>query len=159
MQSCALVGRVAELGSSLGGITRIVDTRHTSLARDAAGFLLGGVLAAVAAGLVFVAFFPLPKEHNPRNHTGEAFAMTVLVMFFCGGFIGRRGFSAEALSDLIPSVVGTFVTVVVLSLFAGLGFGELAPLVGFASAGVVASAVGSLLLLRWFPPKTHDHAA
>ena len=126
---------------------------RSSLARDAAGFLLGGVLAAVAAGLIFVAFFPLPKEHNPRNHTGEAFIMTVLVMFFCGGLIGRRGFSAEAFSDLFPSITGTYITVVVLSLIAGLDFGELAPLVGFASAGVVASAVGSLLLMRWFPPK------
>ena len=136
-----------------------MNTNRPSLARDTAGFLLGGMLAAVAAGLVFVAFFPLPKEHNPRNHTGEAFMMTVLVMFFCGGFIGRRGFSAEALTDLLPSVIGTFVAVVLLSLTAGLDFGELAPLVGFASAGVVASAVGSLLLMRWFPPKTPHHDA
>ena len=85
--------------------------------------------------------------------------MTILVMFFCGGFIGRRGFSAEALSDLIPSVIGTFVTVVLLSLTAGLDLGELAALVGFASAGVVASAVGSLRLMRWFPPNTPHHAA
>jgi len=130
-----------------------VNTNQSSLARAAAGFLFGGILAAVAAGLVFVAFFPLPKEHDPRNHTSEAFGMTALVMFFCGGFIGRRGFSAEALSDLLPSVIGTFVTVVLLSLTAGLDFGELAPLVGFAATGVVASAVGSLLLMRWFPPK------
>jgi hypothetical protein len=135
-----------------------VDTNRPSLARDTAGFFLGGILAAVAAGLVFVAFFPLPKENDPRNHTGEAFTMTVLVMFFCGGFIGRRGFSAEALSDLLPSAIGTFVAVILLSLFAGLDFRELAPLVGFASAGVVASAVGSLLLMRWFPPRTHHDA-
>jgi hypothetical protein len=136
-----------------------VDTNRPSLARDTAGFFLGGILAAVTAGLAFVAFFPLPKEHDPRNHTGEAFIMTVLVMFFCGGFIGRRGFSAEALSDLLPSVIGTFVTVILLSLVAGLDFGELAPLVGFASAGIVASAGGSLLLMRWFPPKTPHYDA
>ncbi len=83
--------------------------------------------------------------------------MTVGVMFFCGGFIGRRGFSAEALSDLVPSVVGTYVIAVLFPLIAGLSFGELAPLVGFASAGVVASAFGSLLLMRWFPPQTPHH--
>jgi hypothetical protein len=131
-----------------------VNTNQSSLARDAVGFLAGAVLAAVAAGLIFVAFFPLPKEHDPRNHTGEAFMMTVLVMFFCGGFIGRRGFSAEALSDLLPSVIGTYVVVVVLPLIAGLSFIELAPFLGFASAGVAASVAGSLLLLRWFPPKS-----
>jgi small-conductance mechanosensitive channel len=136
-----------------------VNTNRLSLARDAAGFFLGGILAVIAAGLVFVAFFPLPRDHNPRDHTGEAFMMTVLVMFFCGGFVGRRGFRAEALSDLMPSVIGTFVVVILLSLFAGLDVGELAPLLGFASAGVVASAVGSLLLMRWFPPKTPHHDA
>ena len=111
-------------------------------------------MAPIAAGFIFVAFFPLPKEHDPRNHTGEAFMMTVLVMFFCGGFIGRRGFSAEALSDFLPSIIGTYVVVVVLPLFAGLSFSELAPFLGFASAGIIASVLGSLLLLRWFPPKS-----
>lgn len=139
--------------------TRTVDTNPPSLARDAAGFLLGGILAAVAAGLIFVMFIPLPKEHNPQNHTGEVFIMTALVMFFCGGFIGRRGFSAEAFSDLLPSVIGTYVAVVLLSVVAGLDFSEFAPLVGFASAGVVASAVGSLLLSRWFRPKPPNHDA
>ena len=85
--------------------------------------------------------------------------MTVGVMFFCGGFIGRRGFSAEALSDLFPSVVGTYAVAVLFPLIAGLSFGELAPLVGFASAGVVASSVGSLLLMKWFPPKAPQHDA
>ena len=131
-----------------------VESHQSSLGRDIAGFLLGGVLAAIAAGLVFVTCFPVPKEHDPRNHTGEVFALTVLVMFFCGGFIGRRGISADALSDLLPSVIGTYVAVVLLCLTAGLGFGELAPLVGFATVGVSASAAGSLFLLRWFP-KTH----
>lgn len=122
-----------------------MDSHQSSLGRDVAGFLLGGVFAAIAAGLVFVTFFPLPKEHDPRNHIGEVFVLTVLVMFFCGGFIGRRGFSADALSDLFPSIIGTYVAVVLLCLTAGLDFGELPPLVGFATAGVIASAAGSLL--------------
>ena len=132
-----------------------MESHQSSLSRDVAGFLLGGVFAAIAAGLMFVAFFPLPKEQDPRNYTGGAFMITILVMFFCGGFIGRRGFSADAFSDLLPSVIGTYVVVVILCLMAGLDFGELAPLVGFATAGVIASAAGSLLLLRWFPPRTH----
>ena len=131
-----------------------MNANQSSLARQAVGFLAGGILAAITAGVIFVAFFPLPKEHDPRNHTGEAFIMTVLVMFFCGGFIGRRGFSAEALSDFLPSVIGTYIVVVVLPLFAGLSFSELAPFLGFASAGVVASVMGSLLLLRWFPMRS-----
>jgi drug/metabolite transporter (DMT)-like permease len=128
-----------------------MNFNRSSLGRDAVGFFAGALLAAIAAGLVFVAFFPLPKEHDPRNHTGEAFMMTVLVMFFCGGFVGRCGFSAEALSDLLPSVIGTYVVVVLLPLVAGLSFGEIMPFLGFASAGIAASVAGSLLLLRRFP--------
>ena len=134
-----------------------MNTRQPTLARDAAGFFLGGILGALAAGLVFVAFFPLPKEQTPQSHVREAFAMTVLVMFFCGGFIGRRGFSAEAGTDLLPSVLGTYTTVILFSLIADLDFSELLPLIGFASVGVVASAAGSLLLLRSFPPKERHH--
>ena len=133
-----------------------MSTRLSPFARDSIGFIVGGIVSAVAAGLIFVSFFPLPKEHDPRNHTDEAFIMTVLVMFFCGGFIGRRGFSAEALSDFLPSVIGTYVVAVVLPLLAGLSFGEVLPLLGFASAGVAASVVGSQLLMRFFPVRAPD---
>jgi hypothetical protein len=77
--------------------------------------------------------------------------LTVLVMFFCGGFIGRRGFSAEAWSDFLPSIVGTYVAVLGLPLLAGLSLGEALPFVGFASAGVVSAVAASVMFLKWCP--------
>ena len=126
---------------------------QSSLLRDVVGFVVGGLTAAVAAALIFLAFFPLPSEPKRTDHTGEALAMLVLVMLFCGGFIGRRGFSADFISDLVPPVIGSYVAVIGLCVIAGLSLGELAPMVGFASVGIITSAVVSLALLRWFPPK------
>lgn len=80
--------------------------------------------------------------------------LLMLVMFFCGGFVGRRGFNAESLSDFLPSVIGTYVVVTCLGLLAGLSLQELAPMIGFTSVGILASIVSSLILLRRFPPKT-----
>ena len=123
------------------------------------GFCIGGLSAAVVSALVFLAFFPLP-EPKPTDHTREALAMVVLVMFFCGGFIGRRGFSADFVSDLWPSVVTSFGVVLFLCFLAGLAFDEIAKLVGFAFVGIITSAAVSLLLQRLFPPKLQDdHAA
>jgi hypothetical protein len=104
-------------------------------------------------------FYPLPAVPDPHNHTGEALALLVLVMFFCGGFIGRRGFSADFISDLWPSVITAFAIVLFLCILPGLSFDEIAKMVGFASVGIVTSAAASLLLQRWFPPKienSHD---
>jgi len=129
---------------------------HSSLLRDVLGFLVGGVLAAVASGVVLVLFYPLPAVPDPHNHTGEALAMLVLVMFFCGGFIGRRGFSADFISDLWPSVITAFGVTLFLCVLAGLSFDELAKMLGFATVGIVTSAAMSLLLQRWFPPKIED---
>jgi len=128
---------------------------HSSLLRDVTGFCIGGLSAAVAAALVFLAFAPLP-EPKPTDHTREALAMVVLVMFFCGGFIGRRGLSADFVSDLWPSVVTSFAVVLFLCVLAGLSFDEIAPLVGFAAVGIITSSVTSLLLQRWLPPKIQD---
>lgn len=128
-----------------------VDLNETNVGRDIAGFLTGGVIASVAAGLVFVTFFPLPKEPARHDHTGEALMITVLVMFFCGGFIGRRGFSADAFSDLLPSVTGSSITVVVLCFLSGLSLEEYIPLIGFATVGIIASAASSFALAKWFP--------
>jgi hypothetical protein len=119
--------------------------------RDALGFIAGGVLAAASAGLIFVVFIPLGDIYDGRNHVPEAFMLTVLVMFFCGGFIGRRGFSAEARSDFLPSIIGTYVAVLGLPLLAGLSLGEALPFVGFASVGVVSAVAASVIFLKWFP--------
>jgi hypothetical protein len=120
------------------------------------GFFGGGVVAAVAGALVFLAFFPLP-EPKPTDHTREALAVAILVAFFCGGFIGRRAFSADFWSDLLPSVIGSYVVIGFLCLISSLDFSESAPMVGFVSVGIVSSAVALLLLGRRFPPKTQNY--
>jgi hypothetical protein len=128
-----------------------VNIRQPSFIRDALGFLVGGILAAAFAGLIFRAFIPLGNLNDGRNHVPEAFMLTVLVMFFCGGFIGRRGVNAEARSDFLRPIIGTYVVVVGLPLFAGLSFTEALPFLGFASVGVAAAFAGSVILLKWFP--------
>jgi len=133
-----------------------VNMNHSSLLRDVVGFLVGGLLAAVASGVVLVLIYPLPAVPDPRNHTGEALLMLVLVMFFCGGFIGRRGFSADFISDLWPSVITAFGAALFLCILAGLSFDEIAKMLGFATIGIVTSAAVSLLLQRWFPLKIKD---
>jgi hypothetical protein len=130
-----------------------VNTNHSSLLRDVVGFVAGGLAAAVAAALVFLAFFPLP-EPKPTDHAREALAVLVLVV---GGFIGRRAFSADFWSDLWPSVITSYVVIGFLCLISSLDFSEAAPMIGFASAGIVTSAVLLLLLGRRFPPKTQTY--
>jgi len=123
-----------------------------TLARNMVGFLVGGIAAALAAALTFLAFFPLP-EPEPTDHTREALAVLVLVMFFCGGFVGRRAFNADFWSDLLPSVLGSYAVIGFLCLLSSLTWREAAPLIGFATAGIVTSAVILRLLNRRFPPK------
>lgn len=127
-----------------------------SFLRDLIGFLVGGVTAAVATGLVFSAFHPMPAERSTHDHTPEVLAALVIAMFFAGGFIGRRGISADFYSDLLRSVLGSYLILGFLFVIASLDFVEIAALLGFVTVGVLASAVVSLLLLRWFPPKI-DH--
>jgi hypothetical protein len=135
-----------------------VNTNHSSLLRDVLGFLVGGLVAAFSSGLVLVSFYPLPAVPDPHNHTGEALAILVVVMLFCGGFIGRRGFSADFVSDLWPTVLTAFGVVVFLCILPGLDFDEIAKMVGFASVGIITSAAITLLLQHWFPPKIeNDH--
>jgi len=136
--------------------TRIVNTNQTSLLRDLVGFIIGDLLAAVASALVFLAFFPLPKP-KPTDHTREALAVLVLVVFFCGGFIGRRAFSADFWSDLLPSVIISYAVIGFLCLLSGLDFSESARMVGFASAGIATTGVVLLLLGRRFPPKIETY--
>ena len=126
---------------------------QSSFLRNLIGFLVGGVTAAVATGLVFSAFHPMPAERTPHNHTPEVLAALAIAMFFAGGFIGRRGISADFFSDLLPSVIGTYLILGFLCAIASLDFVEIAAVLGFVTVGVVASTVVSLLLLRWFPPK------
>ena len=125
--------------------------------RDIIGFIVGGLVAPAASALVFLAFFPLPPEPDPRNHTGEALVILCIAMFFFGGFIGRRGFSADFWSDLLPSVGGSFVASVILCLIAGLDLRESATMLIFASVGIVVGAVVVFLLGHRFPPRTESY--
>jgi hypothetical protein len=138
-------------------LTRPVKMKQSSLLRDAVGGTVGGLAAAIAGAAVFLAFVPLPAEPSPGNHTGEALRMLSLVLFSCGGSIGWSGFSADAWSDLYPSVIGSDVVIGLLCRVASLDLRQTATMPGSASAGLAASAVGSLLLARWFPPKTSTY--
>ena len=133
-----------------------MNTNHSSLLRDVVGFVLGGLAAAVAAALTFLAFFPLP-EPKPTDHTREALAVLVLVVFFCSGFIGRRAFTLDFRSDLLPSILTSYLVIGVFCLISNLDLSEAAPMIGFASVGIITSVVFLLLLGRRFPPKTETY--
>jgi hypothetical protein len=131
-----------------------MGSKQPSLLRDVCGFLVGALVAVTVAGLVFVLVYPpLPESDPSRPDRGGALAILAIVMFFCGGFIGRRGFSADFLSDLLWPVVGSYIAVGCLCVLATFSFGETATMTAFATAGILSSAVVSLVLLRRFPVK------
>ncbi len=133
-----------------------MNMNQSSWLRDLVGFLVGGVSAAATSGVIVVSFYPLPATPDPHNHTGEALTVLVLILFSCGGFIGRRGFSADFISDILPSVITAFGIVLFLCVLPGWSFDEIAKMMGFASVGILVSAVVPLLLQRRFPPKIGD---
>jgi hypothetical protein len=81
---------------------------QSSFLRDLGGVVVGGITAALATGLVFIAFNPIPAVRTPHNHAPEVLGLLAAAMFFAGGFIGRRGISAEFRSDLLRPVIGTY---------------------------------------------------
>jgi len=126
------------------------------LMRDIVGFLAGGLLAALLSCVVFLIFFPLPPP-KPTDHTREALALLVLVNFFCGGFTGRRAFSADFLSQLLVSVGGSFAVMVLLCVLASLDLVETARMIGLASAGILPSAAVLFLFGQRFPLKPESY--
>jgi len=122
------------------------------LIRDIVGFLAGGLVAALLACVVFLIFFPLSPP-KPTDHTREALAMLVLVNFFCGGFIGRRAFSADFLSQLMLSIGASYAVMVLLCILASLDFMEMVRMISLASAGILPSAAALFLFGHRFPPK------
>jgi hypothetical protein len=124
-----------------------------SLLRDAVGFVAGGFVAAIAAGLVFRIFWPPPSAPTSQVHYGEGMTLIVWMAFFCGAFVGRKGFNADFLSDLLPPIIGSYAVIGLMLLCSNLDGREIAGLLGFTTAGMLSSAIVSLLLLRWFPPK------
>lgn len=116
--------------------------------------------AATVAGLVFIFFFPaLPESDLNYTDRNAAEGLLVVVMFFCGGFIGRRGLSADFLSDLAWPVAGSYVAVVFLSILASLSLGEIATMVALATTGILASTVISLVLLWRFPRRENAESS
>jgi hypothetical protein len=131
--------------------------KQSSLLRDMVGFLVGGVVAALASSIILLVFFPLPPEPTGTDHTGEALVILAGVVFFCGGFIGRRAFSLDFWSDMLPSVFTSYFVMVFLCLTASLDLRESLIMIGFASVGIAASITTTLLLLYWFPQKVQKH--
>jgi hypothetical protein len=129
-----------------------MSSNQSPFVRDVIGFVVGALIAAAAGGLVFVAFYPPLPESNPSRHDrAGALAILVIILFFCGGFIGRRAFSAEFLSDLLWPVVGSYVVTGFLCVLASFTLGETAIMFAFATAGILSSAIVCLLLLWRFP--------
>lgn len=133
-----------------------VIMHQSSFIRDLMGFLAGGIAGAASILVLFLLFQRAPSHPTPHDHTMEALLAFCIALFFAGGFIGRRGISADFYSDFFPPVIGTYVILGFLCVLAGLGFVEIAGAMGIVTVGVVASVVVTLLLRRWFPPKT-DH--
>ena len=131
---------------------------QTSLLRDVVGFVIGGLVAAVAAGVALVTVFPIPPDEPDRPNYGPvALAAVVIASFFCGGFIGRRAFSADFWSDLLPSVATSYAVMLFLCLTASLDLREAASMIGFATAGIVVSTTLLIFLGRRFPPKIESY--
>ena len=111
----------------------------------------------MTAGIAFYLLVPMPPETSPsRGDTGAAGALLVLMMFFAGGFIGGRGFTADFISDVFRPVLCSYAIIGFLFLLPGWPFTVIAIMIGFVSVGIISSAVCSLLLLRWFPQKVDE---
>lgn len=89
-----------------------------------AGRFLEAFLGLIVLPLVLVAITEaLARRVSPRSCASAGVrlahlwltshvAVVVLVMILCGGFIGRRGFVADARSDVLPPVIGSFCAVI-----------------------------------------------
>lgn len=124
---------------------------NEAVLRDVIGFVGGGAAAAVVAAVILRQLLPLPVEPRRGDHTGEALAILVASVFFCGGFIGRRAFSADSWSELLPSVITSYAVLLLLCVTASLDFRETGTMLVFASAGMVTSGVLMALPGRRFP--------
>jgi hypothetical protein len=136
-----------------------VITGRSSLLRDAVGFGVGGLSAAVTAGASLMMICPIPPDQPGRpNYAPVALAVVVILSFLCGGFVGRRAFSADFWSELLPSVLTSYGVMFFLALISSLDLSEAAPIIGFVSVGLLASTILLLSLGRRFPqtPNTHE---
>lgn len=118
---------------------------NRSLLRDIVGFSVGGLLASILSCVVFLIFFPLSPD-KPTDHSREALAMLAFGSFLCGAFIGRRAFTADFVSQMLPSLSVSYSVMLLLCFLASLDFSEIARIIGVASAGILPSAAALFLL-------------
>lgn len=134
-----------------------MGNESSSLGRDLAGFVIGSVLGMAGALLAYMLVNPPPYGSPPEDYSGAGFDGLALVMLIAGGVVGRRGFSADSLSDFIPSFGTSLGIVLFLIVLTGLSVAESLLLLGFVLIGLVVSASGSLMVQRVFPRKLVVH--
>jgi hypothetical protein len=134
-----------------------MKTRLLSFIRGLAGFIVGGLVAAVSAGFALVSVYPI-SDDSPGVPNYGPMALTVVAMaaFLSGGFIGRRGFTSEF--SWRPIVIA-YVCMTLLCALSDASFQEGAAMIGFVTVGIVASIVVSLAAFRWLPRKGLNDAA
>jgi len=135
-----------------------VNTRLRLFLRGFAGFLVGSVVAAVAAIVAFMAICKQPPEvPGQPDYYPDAVVMLGALTCIFGGLIGMRGFITRRASGLLWPVVGSYVFMLLLCLGKEASFGEGVLMISFVSVGIAASVGLSLAVLRWFPQKgLHD---
>jgi hypothetical protein len=129
-----------------------MNSPRSPLVRDVVGLFLGGIASATVAALVMLAFVSLPKDPRPYDHTREVLGLLLLVTFLCGGFVGRKAFNVDYWSEVLPTVIGCYVVMIFLGVVSSVDFLVSATLIGFATPGIVSSAVVMRVLCRWLPP-------
>jgi hypothetical protein len=134
-----------------------MKTRIPSFVRGLAGFIVGGLVAAVSAGFALVSVYPIPDDKpGVPNYGPMALTVVAMAAFLSGGFIGRRGFTSGF--SWRPIVIA-YSCMTLLCLTSDASFQEGASLIGFVSVGILVSIVFSFTAMRWLPPKGLNDAA
>ena len=130
-----------------GSLFRMLDVPDDTSAfgRDAAGFLLGGFIGAIASGGICILFLPLPAIPDPRDHSREALTVISTLTFIGAGFVGRRAFSPESVISIIRPAFISLAVLASFGLLVGLSFSEAIPFLGMHTVGLISSAFLSLL--------------
>ena len=106
-----------------------MKTRLSNFARGLAGFIVGGLVAAVSAGFALVSIYPIPDDKpGVPNYGPMALTVVVMAAFLSGGFIGRRGFTSEF--SWRPIVIA-YACMTFLCLISDASFREGAAMIGF----------------------------
>src|SRR6266567_3065368 len=86
-----------------------MNANPTIVVRGLVGCILGSVVAALSAGIAFVAFRSMPPDvPGQPNYYGYALLLVVIVAFMCGALIGLVGFISRTASALWWPVAGCY---------------------------------------------------